>query len=40
MAARTARPFVAAKIVHDDDVAGHQGGDKHLLDIDAEALRR
>jgi hypothetical protein len=29
---------VAAEIVHDDDVAGLQGGDEDLLDIGSEAL--
>ena len=30
--------FVAAEIVHDDDVAGFQGGDENRLDIGSEAL--
>lgn len=30
--------FVGAEIVHDDDVAGFEHGDKLLLDIGAEAL--
>jgi hypothetical protein len=30
-------PFVAAEIVHDDDVAGLQGGNEELLDIGEEA---
>ena len=30
--------FVAAKIVHDDDVAGLQGGEEDLLDVSCEAL--
>ena len=31
-------PLVAAEIVHDDDVAGRQGRDQHLLDIEPEPL--
>ena len=30
--------FVAAEIVHDDDVAGCEGGGQHLGDIDPEAF--
>ena len=30
--------FVAAEIVHDHDVAGHQGGDENLRDINLETL--
>ena len=30
--------FVASQIVHNDDVAGRQGGDEELLDIGGEAL--
>ena len=34
---RTALPFVAAEIVHDDDVARAEGGHQELLDIGAKA---
>ena len=30
--------LVAAEIVHDDDIAGPEAGNKHLLDIEQEAL--
>ena len=38
MARRTALPLVRAEIVHDDDVAGLEGWDKNLIDIELEAL--
>ena len=38
MSARTALPFVATEIVHDDDVTFAQRGQEDLLDIGSKAL--
>ena len=38
MACRHGLGLVRAEVVHDDDVAGLEGWDQHVLHIDAEAL--